>query len=62
MKTQIWMKNHLPNNDKANKNKSYFKNRLFINLTRATKGTYIYCEDIALSEWIKNKLIIKKWF
>ena len=26
-------------------NKKYFKNRLFINLTKGTKGTFVYIED-----------------
>ncbi|WP_373317541.1 DNA/RNA helicase domain-containing protein [Candidatus Mycoplasma mahonii] len=40
-------------------NKIYFKNGLLVNLTRGTKGTFIYCEDEKLEKWINNKIIKK---
>lgn len=57
MRSQIWTKNHLPNPDKEELNKLYFKNRLLVSLTRGKKATYIYCEDKKLQEWIKSKII-----
>ena len=41
-------------------NKLYFLNRLFVNLTRGTKGAFVYIEDKKLNKYIKEKLIIKK--
>ncbi|MCK5867375.1 MAG: DUF2075 domain-containing protein [Mycoplasmataceae bacterium] len=56
MKYQIWTKNGKPVPEEEYENKLFFKNRLFVNLSRGTKGTYVYCEDEKLSNWIKNKV------
>lgn len=60
MRTQIWTKNNMPNDSKKTLNDLYFKNRLLVNLTRGTKGVYIYCEDDKLQKWIHSKIIKSK--
>ncbi len=57
MKTQVWMTKGQPSKEKEDLNKLYLKNRLLVNLTRGKKGTYIYCEDEKLGEWINNKIL-----
>lgn len=59
MKSQVWTKNNKPDPEREEDNKLYFKNRLLVNLTRGTKGTFIFCEDKKLANWINNKLIKK---
>ena len=56
MKYQVWTSHGEPNKKKEELNKLYFKNRLLVNLTRGTKGTYIYCEDKKLEKWFKNRV------
>lgn len=64
MKSQIWStKNILDENEKNKKeqlNKLYFLNRLFVNLTRGTKGTYVYFEDESLEKFFKSKILYNK--
>ncbi|QHG89432.1 DNA/RNA helicase domain-containing protein [Malacoplasma iowae] len=64
MKSQVWsiskIKNEEEKNNKEKLNKLYFLNRLFVNLTRGTKGTFVYIEDDKLRQHFKNKIIIKK--
>lgn len=60
MKTQIWsLKNKTSEEiiEKTKMNKMYFLNRLFINLTRGTMGTYVYIEDEKLRKYINKKII-----
>ena len=60
MKTQIWsLKNKTSEEiiEKTKMNKIYFLNRLFINLTRGTMGTYVYIEDEKLRKYINKKII-----
>lgn len=59
MHSQVWMSKGLPNKEKEELNKLYFKNRLLVNLTRGTKGTFIYCEDKKLQKWITEKIMKK---
>lgn len=61
MSSQVWsVKNIKDKQEKEKKialNKKYFLNRLFINLTRGTKGTFVYIEDEKLREFFKKDLI-----
>ncbi len=64
MKSQIWATKNIKNIEektkKENLNKLYFLNRLFVNLTRGTKGAYVYIEDKKLEQYIKSKLLNNK--
>lgn len=64
MKSQVWSTSKIKNKEEKDKkeklNKLYFLNRLFVNLTRGTKGAFVYIEDEKLNKYIKEKLIIKK--
>lgn len=63
LKCDLWKKIKDKNelNRKIELNKLYFKNRLFICLTRGTKGAYVYFEDKKLEEYFKNSLGEFKW-
>jgi DUF2075 family protein len=39
---------------KENLNKKYFLNRLFVALTRGTKGIFVYAEDEKLNQYLKK--------
>ncbi len=58
MSTQVWstksIKSKKEKEEKMRLNKTYFINRLFVNLTRGTKGTYVYIEDEKLRDYFKN--------
>lgn len=58
MSSQIWstksIKDSIEKQKKNNLNKLYFLNRLFINLTRGTEGTYVYIEDEKLREYFRS--------
>ncbi len=57
MSSQIWSTKGLKGQEKEDLerlNKLYFLNRLFVNLTRGTKGTYVYIEDEALKDYFKK--------
>lgn len=64
MSSQIWSTKNIKDEDekqkKVNLNKKYFLNRLFINLTRGTKGTFVYIEDEKLRDYFERDVIIKK--
>lgn len=64
MKSQIWSTGNIKDlkikNEKIELNKLYFLNRLFVNLTRGTKGAFVYIEDKKLSDFIKQKVKIVK--
>ncbi len=60
MRSQLWSLKNI-NDDKEQKekqelNKLYWKNRLFICLTRATKGAYVYFEDEKLEKYFRQKV------
>lgn len=60
MSSQIWSVNNSEIQDKESKiklNKQYFLNRLFVNLTRGTKGCYVYIEDDGLNKFVESKII-----
>lgn len=60
MSSQIWSINNCKKNQRENKsglNKHYFLNRLFVNLTRGTKGCSVYIEDDNLKSFFVSKLI-----
>lgn len=57
MKYQVWITKGVPSKEKEHLNKMYFKNRLLVNLTRGTKGAFIYCEDKKLAKWLNAKII-----
>lgn len=61
MSSQVWSlkvtKSKEEYDEKLKLNKLYFLNRLFVNLTRGTKGTYIYVEDKKIEEYIKSRFI-----
>lgn len=65
MKSQVWSLKKIKDKNELNRkielNKLYFKNRLFICLTRGTKGAYVYFEDKKLEEYFKNSLGEFKW-
>ncbi len=58
MKSQVWstksIKDKKEKEEKIKLNKIYFINRLFVNLTRGTKGTYVYIEDEKLRDYFKK--------
>ncbi|MGL4950932.1 MAG: DNA/RNA helicase domain-containing protein, partial [Mycoplasma sp.] len=59
MRSQIWSLNgkSLGEIKKLSKlNSLYFLNRLFVNLTRGTKGTYVYFEDEELEKYFRGKI------
>lgn len=64
MSSQIWsiknIKNKFEADDKKSLNKLYFLNRLLINLTRGTIGTYVCFEDKNLERYFKSKFINKR--
>ncbi len=60
MKTQVWSTNIKDKEEiirRTKLNKLYFLNRLFICLTRGTKGTYVYIEDQKLRKWLEDKIL-----
>ncbi|MGL4343286.1 MAG: DNA/RNA helicase domain-containing protein [Metamycoplasmataceae bacterium] len=60
MHSQIWSVKNIKNVEEKFKkielNKKYFLNRLFVNLTRGTKGVFIFCEDKKLELFLKNRI------
>lgn len=60
MKTQIWSLKNIKNVEELKKreelNKIYFKNRLLVNLTRATKEVYLFVEDENLRNILINSI------
>lgn len=60
MQSQIWSTKNIKNiHEKIQKeklNKLYFLNRLFVCLTRGTKGTYVYIEDENLKKYFQSKI------
>ncbi|MGL5519882.1 MAG: DNA/RNA helicase domain-containing protein [Metamycoplasmataceae bacterium] len=64
MESQVWATKRIKDNEEKEKriklNKSYFLNRLFVNLTRGTKGTFVYIEDKELEKVLLEKLIFNK--
>ncbi len=61
MKSQIWSINSKLSkkeiDEKTKLNKIYFLNRLFVNLTRATKSCYVYVEDEKLRDYIEKRIL-----
>lgn len=64
MKSQVWSTTNIKNESekkyKEKLNKLYFLNRLFVNLTRGTKGTFVLIEDEKLKQYFKERIIINK--
>lgn len=63
MNSQIWSLKNCSYEERIKKeklNKLYFLNRLFINLTRGTIGTYVYFEDKKLEKYFLNRFINKR--
>lgn len=64
MASQIWSTKNIRNIEEKNKknklNKLYFLNRLFINLTRGTIGTYVCFEDKNLENYFKKFFVNKR--
>ncbi|AAT28100.1 DUF2075 domain-containing protein [[Mycoplasma] mobile] len=60
MSSQVWSlkgKSDSVKKEKENLNFHYFLNRLFVNLTRGTKGIFVYAEDINLSNHLKSHTV-----